>query len=293
MVGVTTQMIKELREITGAGILDCKKALEENDANVNSAAEWLRKKGVSAARNKAGRSADQGLIVFKNDGGSATILELNAETDFVSKNEKFVHLAQKIVNAADEFPSNSVEDFINNHSIGGMMIKDVVSEAVAVIGENIVVKRFAKIKAENPGQIISYVHNKVDDNAGKIGVLVSVAGNVNEEVEEFVRKIAMHIAAMNPLSLTKDGLSQEIINKERDFIAEQSKDLIKGKPEEIAKQMLEGRLRKFFEEVALMEQKFAVDGKTKVKDSIFAMQKKTGIEFEIKDFLRFELGENK
>ena len=284
MVDVAT--IKKLREASGAGMLDCKKALVENGGDYEEAMDWLRKKGIASASKKGGRSASEGLVGVTISGKQAAIVEVNSETDFVAKNDKFKNLVAQISEVAVSFSDVNITEA----KLGdGKTIAESVIEAISTIGENIVVRRFAKLEVEN-GFIASYIHNAATDSLGKIGVIISIKSQQNNEASNLLaRQIAMHIAASRPVSVSAEGVSQDLINKEKEIFSEQAK--ASGKPENIIEKMVEGRIRKFFEEITLLDQIFVLDGKAKVKDIISAFNKENNCDFEVKEFVRYELGE--
>ncbi len=279
------KLIKELREKTGAGMLDCKKALLENDNDINKASDWLRKKGISSAAKKGERTAAEGVIAVQNHKNNAYIIELNSETDFVAKNETFHKLASDIIDSVKNSDSNNISDLKTST---GNSIENEITNAISIIGENIKLRRFSRIKSS--GFISSYIHNSIAENIGKIGVLISINCNeTNEEIEKFAREIAMHIAANNPVALTPDDIPAELIEKEKEIFIDQAK--ASGKPENIIEKMVEGRIRKYYQEVALIEQAFVMDGKTAIKDLISEINKKYNCEFAIDSFIRYQVGE--
>ena len=288
-MSINTNMIKELRNRTGAAILDCKKALEETNANLEEAITWLRKKGLASAVKKAEREAKEGVIATFIDGNKATIIELSSETDFVGKNEKFLGLADAVVKGAHNFEGDSLSQFLESGTHNTTPIKDTIAEHISVIGENILLKRLAKINVQN-GKMIAYIHNKLTSNIGKTGVVVALEGEINNEVEEFGKQLAMHIAASRPIALNQESLDPKIIEKEKSILKEQA--LKSGKPVEVVDKMIEGRIRKFLEEVVLLEQSFVVDGKTKIKSVIEDLKNKANCKFAISGYIRYEIGEN-
>lgn len=279
------KLIKELRDKTGAGMLDCKKALLENNNDINKASDWLRKKGISSAAKKGERTAAEGVIAVQNHKDNAYIIELNSETDFVAKNETFHKLASDIIDSVKNSDSNNISDL---KTTDGNSIENEITNAISIIGENIKLRRFSRIKSS--GFISSYIHNSIVENIGKIGVLISINCNeTNEEIEKFAREIAMHIAANNPVALTPDDIPAELIEKEKEIFIDQAK--ASGKPENIIEKMVEGRIRKYYQEVALIEQAFVMDGKTAIKDLISEINKKYNCKFAIDSFIRYQVGE--
>lgn len=285
---VSVSDIKQLREITGAGMMDCKKALLESNGIVEDACDWLRKKGISQAAKKGSRVASEGVIAQKSVGNSAVVLELNSETDFVAKNEHFIALSQNVLSTI------SMADKIDNVSElvipeTSNTIDDEITNAIGSIGENIKLRRYKKLRNDS-GFISSYIHASTSTNLGKIGVLVSVeCDDVGEKAQNLARQIAMHIAASKPVSVDQSNVPQDDLNKEKEIFTEQARS--SGKPEEIILKMVEGRIRKYYEEVVLLEQPFVIDGKTKVKDVIAEFSKENSINFVVKEFVRYELGE--
>jgi len=285
---VSVADIKKLREMTGAGMMDCKKALTENNGDIDASCDWLRKKGISQAAKKGARIASEGVIAQQSNDNVAVVLELNSETDFVAKNETFIELSSKLLNtliSAEKL--DNAEDL--NIPGSSNTVKDEITNAIGVIGENIKLRRFQKIHNDK-GFIASYIHASTSPNLGKIGVLVSVeCDNVNEESKLLAKQIAMHIAASKPVSVDQSGVPQNDIEKEKEIFTEQAKS--SGKPDEIITKMVEGRIRKFYEEVVLLEQAFVIDGKTKIKDAIAKFTKDNSSNFIVKEFIRYELGE--
>ncbi len=280
--------IKELREKTGAGMMDCKKALTENAGSLEQATDWLRKKGLAAAQKKSGRVAAEGLVVIAcNDNSSeAAVIELNSETDFVAKNDKFQALAQKIANVSLKTPAD-VEVLKAVKLENGKTVAEDIIEHVSVIGENLQLRRCAKISGD---VVISYVHNAVLPTAGKIGVLVAFSSQGDKQViQKLGKQIAMHIAASRPESLNIESLDQNLVNKEKEILTEQAK--ASGKPDEVIAKMIEGRIRKYYAEVVLLEQLFVIDGKTQIKQVIEAASKEAGSPITLTSYVRFQLGE--
>lgn len=272
--------IKELREATGCGISDCNKALTENHGDFEKAVDWLRKKGLSSASKKSSRTTSEGLVAVHINNNQATIIEVNSETDFVARNEKFQAFVSKIVQEAIAF-DNDVEKF--------QKAKDEeVKNQIGVIGENIQIRRIASTKI-NQGVIVSYIHNAISPNMGKIGVLVSLESKaVKSKTEELGKQIAMHIAASKPDALTIDKVDPAKLNRESEILKEQAR--ASGKPESIIDKMIEGRIRKYYEEVVLLEQFFVMDDKVKIKDLVNNFSKENG-ETKITDFKLFILGD--
>ena len=272
-MAVTAAMVKELRDASGAGMMDAKKALVTTHGNMEEAVDWLRTKGLAKAAKKSERTAAEGLVSLKVSSDSAVALEVNSETDFVAKNDEFQQLVLKLTEVAQNCDT-LLE--MNEFQVNGESVENLVAEKIAKIGENISVRRMRKLSGEN---ISMYVHNGVSPNLGKIGVLVSLSANHNE----LGRQIAMHIAATNPASLSESDLSQDLIEREKVILTEQAKE--SGKPDNIIENMIKGRLKKFFEEVTLLNQKFVMDQDISVGQAA----KAAGV--EIIDFVRLEVGE--
>lgn len=284
MPEITTSLVKELREKTGVGMMDCKNALVENNGDIESSIDWLRTKGIAKAAKKEGRIASEGLIYVCKNENNASIIEVNSETDFVARNEDFQNIVEKLGNLA--IKSDNLEDLLSKEvSEESVLVKDYITEMIASIGENINLRRMETI--ENKGGIISsYIHNQVVDNMGKIGVLVSLKSDEDVyKLEDLGKQIAMHIAATNPISINVEDIPKEILERERAILEEEARS--SGKPEEIVTKMTEGRLNKFYQESVLLEQTFVVDGESKIKDILKTLDKPV----IISDFIRMELGE--
>ena len=264
-MSLNASLIKELREKSGAGIVDCKNALSENNNNIEKSIDWLRKKGLSVAAKKSGRVAAEGLVGLNIEGDEACLIEVNSETDFVSRNEKF----QKFVNDCSKIALQSdgnVENFLKlNYINSASTVQEELTKNIATIGENLNIRRIERVSLNEPGLIVSYVHNSVVGNLGKIAVVVALKSNGSKEkLYDIGKKIAMHIAASNPISLDLESLDPNVIEKEKQVLIEQA--ISSGKPKEIAEKMVQGRIKKFCEEIVLLEQNFVIDGKTKIKD---------------------------
>jgi elongation factor Ts len=270
---VTAAMVKELRDASGAGMMDAKKALIESEGDMESAIDWLRTKGLAKAAKKSDRTAAEGLVCVKVGTDTAVALEVNSETDFVAKNKEFQELVTKITSGAMQ--CETIEELIAT-TVQGKSVESLVAEKIAKIGENLSVRRLKKIKGSN---VFSYVHNSVGTDMGKIGVLVSLTG----DQLDFGRQIAMHIAASNPASLSESDLSDELIEREKLIFSEQAKE--SGKPDNIIENMINGRMKKYFEEVTLLNQKFVMNPDINVGQAAEA----AGV--EILDFVRLEVGE--
>lgn len=285
---ITADLIKALREKTGAGMMDCKKALVETNSNFDEAVDWLRKKGLAAAAKKASRVAADGLIGVMSDNQSATMVEVNSETDFVARNEKFQDFVQKVTLAAVTHQCHDIET-LNTLSIGQETVASSLSNLIAVIGENITLRRIITMKVSN-GIIATYIHSMAAPNVGKIGVLVGLNSDGNaDKLAEFGKKLAMHIAASNPQYLRISDIPSSVIEHEKTILLEQIKD--SNRPQNVIEKMIEGRIRKFYEEVVLEEQVYVMDGKKKVSEVLNDFTKEIGHEVKIQEFSKFVLGE--
>jgi elongation factor Ts len=277
MTAISANLIKDLREQTGAGMLDCKKALEETKGDFESAKDWLRTKGIAKAAKKSSRVASEGVVAIVNNGKKAAIIELNSETDFVAKNEEFQNLARSIAKVALN-TSGDLETVKKTKLESGKTVAEAVTDAVAKIGENINLRRSQVVDAGS-GQVFSYIHSAVADGLGKIGVLIALEGG-NEQVGKLV---CMHIAANKPESLNVESLSQELIAREKQIFVEQARS--SGKPDNVIEKMIEGRMRKFYEQVVLLEQAFVMDPSKTVKAVV------TEAGAKVSQYVQFTLGE--
>jgi elongation factor Ts len=290
-MSISASAIKELRETTGAGMMDCKKALTENDGNMEAAQDWLRKKGLASAAKKAGREAAEGLVAVNaaDDSSAAAMIELNSETDFVARNDQFQTVAGTVAGYANKVDGDLEKLLDYTCDTFNKPVKDVITDTVATIGENITLRRATALSQAN-GVVASYIHGAVQPGLGKIGILVSLKSDGDKaKLLEFGKKLAMHIAAARPLSMTRDGVDSTAIDRERAIFKEQA--IASGKPAEIAEKMVEGRIRKFYEEVVLPEQEYVIEGKIKVSEAVENFGKEIGASIEIAAFERFELGE--
>ena len=289
MAEISASQVKELREKTGAGMLDCKKALSESGGDIETAVDWLRKKGLSAAAKKSGRVAAEGLIAIATEGTKAAVVELNAETDFVARNEQFQALAENIAKVTLAKGSEDVEAIKGAAYPSGGTVQDAITGAIATIGENMNLRRAATLSVGN-GFIATYIHTAIREGLGKIGVLVAVeTSSTDAKVKDLGKQIAMHVAAAKPEALTREGVDASLLEREKNVLKEQA--IASGKPAEIAEKMVEGRIRKFYEEVVLLEQLFVMDGKTKVSDVVAGVSKEVGAPIAITGYTLFVLGE--
>ena len=272
-MAITAAQVKELREMTGAGMMDAKKALTENDGDMEAAIDWLRTKGLAKAAKKSGRTAAEGLVAVKVEGGKGVAVEVNSETDFVAKNGEFQTMVSDIAGAA----LNAADlDALKAAEINGKAVETMITDKIATIGENMTLRRMASVEAEN---VVSYVHNAAADGMGKIGVLVAMNGGD----EAFGRQVAMHIAAANPQSLSAADLDPAIVEKERQVQIDIARE--SGKPEAVIEKMIEGRMAKFLGEVTLLGQAFVVNPDLTVE----AAAKEAGA--TIVAYVRMEVGE--
>ena len=287
-MAVTAALVKQLRETSGAGMMDCKKALEETNADIDAAIDWLRTKGLATAAKKSGRVASEGLIAIHVNGNSAAMIELNAETDFVSRNDDFKLLASNLARLA-----NKVQNLNELNSLSYPNSKRTVAEEIthniATIGENMMLRRMKNMRVGR-GSVVSYVHNATAEGMGRIGVLIALESQAKSEILEGLGKqIAMHVVASKPASLSLQSLDPAMVQKERDILLEQAKET--GKSDDIAKKMVEGRIRKFYQEVVLLEQTFVIDGESKIADVLKIAASECGSEIVLKEFCLFVLGD--
>ena len=288
MAEISASLVKELREKTGAGMMDCKRALSETAGDVEGAVDWLRKKGLAAAAKKAGRVAAEGLIAVSVAGPVGAVVEVNAETDFVSRNDTF----QSFARAAAELARNRGDDVETLKTLplaSGRSVGDELTHLIATVGENMALRRAKQLTVKS-GVVASYVHSAVAPNLGRIGVLVALESTGSaERVASLGKQLAMHVAAANPQYLDVASVAPEALERERGVLREQA--LASGKAGQIVDKMVEGRLRKFYEETVLLEQIFVVDGETRVAKVIEAAAKEAGAPIKVAAFARFALGE--
>ncbi len=288
MAEITAASVKELRERTGAGMMDCKKALAENNGEIEAAVDWLRTKGLAAAAKKAGRTAAEGLVGVAVQGPIGAVVEVNSETDFVAKNEQFQGFVTQVSQIALA-TGDSIEELGHAVYPGGGTVAEALTNNIATIGENQSLRRAARLEV-NEGAVVPYVHNAVAPGLGKIGVLVALeSGAPVETLQALGKQIAMHIAAANPLALNAESLSPELVQRERGIAMEKAKD--SGKPANIVEKMVEGGLAKFRKDNALLSQLFVMDNKTPVAEVVAAAGKDAGAGIALTGFIRFQLGE--
>ncbi|HVE02158.1 MAG TPA: translation elongation factor Ts [Sphingomicrobium sp.] len=288
MAEITAGSVKELRERTGAGMMDGKKALAETNGEMEAAVDWLRAKGLSAAAKKAGRTAAEGLVGVAVEGRRGAIVEVNSETDFVAKNEIFQDFVRNVASIALEKGADVEAIGAAGYPSGGT-VSEKLTDNIATIGENQSLRRAAMLEV-NQGAVVSYVHNQVAPGLGKIGVLVALESSAPADTLNVLGKqIAMHVAAAHPLALDADSLDQDLIERERSIALEKAKE--SGKPQNIVEKMVEGGLAKFRKEHALLTQLFVMDNKTPVAEVVASAAKDAGTGIELKGFVRFQLGE--
>lgn len=287
MAEITASMVKDLRESTGVGMMDAKNALVENKGDMEAAIDWLRKKGLSKAAKKSGRTAAEGLVGIATNGNVGAVVEVNSETDFVARNEEFqafVGQVARIAIKADNAEALAKQDFS-----GGKTVADALTDKIATIGENMTLRRSTRLSVAK-GAVTGYIHSALAPGLGKIGVLVALESEGKADALEAVgKKIAMHIAAANPSALDVASLDPKAIERERDIFREQAK--ASGKAADIIEKMVDGRLRKFYEEVVLLEQTFVMDGETKISKVLENASKDAGAPIKLTAYARFQVGE--
>lgn len=293
MANISASMVKELREMTGAGMMDCKKALTNTDGDMDKAVEWLRENGLAKAEKKAGRIAAEGIVKtnISEDGKSAAIVEVNSETDFVAKNEKFQNFVAAVATQVSNSAAEDIDAFLEEPwaEDTSKTVKEELASQIATIGENMNIRRFAKVSSDN-GIVVDYIHA-----GGKIGVLIAAeTDNTGDEVVECLKNVAMQIAAMSPLYLSTEDVSEEYKEKEKEILLAQAKNDPKnaGKPDNIIEKMITGRLNKELKEVCLLEQAYVkAEDKENVGQYVQAVAKATGANLKLTQFIRFETGE--
>ncbi|MCH7936834.1 MAG: elongation factor Ts [Proteobacteria bacterium] len=289
MTEITAALVKKLREETAAGMMDCKKALVETDGDHEAAVGWLRTKGLAAAAKKAGRVASEGLVGVSIDGASGALVEVNAETDFVARNEQFQEFVKTTAGLALESAGDL--DALKAAAYPGTerTVEEQLTHLIAIIGENMSLRRVQVIEV-GQGVIASYVHNSLASGLGRIGVLAALESEADAAtLDALGKQISMHVAAVKPLAVSRDGLDPAEVERERGILAQQARET--GKSEEIIEKMVEGRMRKYFEEVCLLDQTFVIDGETKVEKVLQEASKESGAAISISAFGLFILGE--
>ncbi|MEA1938585.1 MAG: translation elongation factor Ts [Pseudomonadota bacterium] len=289
MAQITASLVKQLRDKTGAGMMNCKKALIETDGDMENAIDWLRKKGLSAAAKKSGRTAAEGLVSVATRGNVGVLVELNAETDFVARNETFQRFVRSLAELALDCDGTVQGLKAMEFPGSGHNVEEHLTHMIATIGENMILRRVARIEVEE-GIVGSYMHARLDQDVGKIGVIVGLkSGGDADKLAGLGKHLAMHVAASRPESVTIDQLDQVHIARERDILAEQAR--ASGKPEAIVEKIVDGRLRKYYEEVVLLEQIYVIDQDNKVAKAVEDAARDCGAPVEIVAFERFTLGE--
>ena len=289
---ITSEKIKSLREKTGAGMMDCKKALLEVQGDLESAIDWLRKKGISTAAKKSSRDASDGLITILQDKSNICILEVNSETDFVARNDDFQDFCLKLSKTILSNKINKINELLDlNFLDSDSKVADHLTNLISKIGENLKISRFDLLSKSSNDYFSSYIHNSVNQNSGKIGVILKVNSTKNfSNIDVFLKNIAMHIAALDPKSIDEDDLDQELISREKSIYLEQ---LAKsGKPMDIQNKIMEGKIKKFFEEVCLVKQSFVMDNKITIQQYIDAEKKKNDCDILIESFKFYKVGES-
>lgn len=288
-MSITAAMVKELRETSGAGMMDCKAALKETGGDMEAAVDWLRTKGLAKAAKKAGRVAAEGLVAVAADGNKAVVVEVNSETDFVARNENFQKLVRDIAATALTVDGDVEKLAAAPYPDSDKSVEGELKEAVGTIGENMTLRRSAGLSVSE-GVVASYVHNAAGDGLGKIGVLVALesAGDA-DKLAALGKQIAMHVAATNPMALSTDELDADAVERERTVYMEQARE--SGKPESIIEKMVEGRLRKFYEEVTLVKQSFVINPDLTVEKAVEETAKEIGSPIKLTGFVRIALGE--
>jgi elongation factor Ts len=289
MANITAQMVKELRESTGAGMMDCKAALSETNGEMEAAQDWLRKKGISKAAKKSGRVAAEGLIGLQVTGTKAVVVEVNSETDFVARNDLFQGLVKMIADVALDVGTDVAK--INAAKAGSITVAESIADTVAKIGENMTLRRAASVEVSK-GAIGQYVHNSVSDGLGKIGVLVGLESTGKaDELVALGRQLAMHVASANPIALDAAGVSADIVKREKDVLADKFRQ--QGKPEAMIEKIVENGLKTFYKEQTFLEQPFIFDdsGKKSVAQAVKEAEGKVGGPIKITGFVRYGLGE--
>ncbi len=289
MADITAAMVKDLRDKTGAGMMDAKAALVECKGNMEEAVDWLRKKGLSKAAKKSGRTAAEGLVAVASsqDGKTAAIIEVNAETDFVGRNEQFQSFVLKSAQVA--LNHNDIEGVAAADFDGGKNTKDTLTSLIATIGENMNLRRSTKLSVGS-GVVSTYVHSAVAPNLGKIGVLVALESTASaDKLQALGKQLAMHVAAANPEYLDSASVDPKAVEREKNVQRETAR--ASGKPDDIIEKMLEGRMRKFYEEVCLMDQVFIMDGETKISALLEKAAKETGAPVKLAGYIRYGLGD--
>ena len=287
MAQITAALVKTLRDKTGAGMMDCKKALTESAGDIDDAVDWLRKNGLAAAAKKAGRVAAEGLIAVATEGERGALVEINAETDFVGRNDDFQNFVRDVAGIALE--TDGPVDALGEARMGEGTVASQLTDLIARIGENMSLRRVERLSVES-GTVGSYVHNSVAPGLGRIGVLVGLeSSDGSESLDRFARQLAMHVAAASPQWTAIEGIDSAALDRERTVLTEQAR--ASGRPENIIEKMVEGRLKKFYEESVLLEQTFVIDGESKISKAVETLAGEIGAPVSVTGFRRFMLGE--
>ena len=287
MATITAAMVKDLREKTGAGMMDCKTALSETAGDIEAAVDWLRKKGLSKAAKKSGRVAAEGLVALAVEGVAGVVVEVNSETDFVARNGEFQSLARAIATVALETGETDVEKLKNHHYPAGGTVADAIANSIATIGENMTLRRAAGLKVPH-GVISQYMHNSIGEGLGKIGVLVALESTAAaDSLNELGRKIAMHVAAASPIALDAAGVDPAVLEREKNVLREKNA----GKPANVLDKIVESGLKTYYKEVCLVDQPFIHDPSKSVAQVVADASKTLGAPVALKGFVRFALGE--
>ncbi|UVO53275.1 translation elongation factor Ts [Sphingomonas sp. SUN039] len=288
MAEITAALVKELRDVSGAGMMDCKKALSETGGDMDAAVDWLRTKGLATAAKKAGRTAAEGLVGVATSGTKGAAVEVNSETDFVAKNDQFQAFVGDVTALALATDANDIA-VLAAAPMGEGSVQDKLTANIATIGENQSLRRVRTLSV-NEGAVVSYVHNAAAPGMGKIGVLVALEGNANTgAIEALGKQLAMHIAAASPSALHEEGLDEALVSRERAIAMEKAAE--SGKPADVVEKMVNGAIAKFRKENALLSQVFVMDNKTKIADVVAAAAKDAGGSIALVDYVRFQLGE--
>ncbi len=288
-MSISAAQVKELRDKTGAGMMDCKMALNETSGDMEAAIDWLRAKGIAKADKKAGRTAAEGLIAVSSDATKGVVVEVNSETDFVARNDAFQDIVRNIAQVALSTDGSVEAVAASTYPGSDKSVSDTIKDAIGTIGENMNLRRSAMLTVSS-GAVATYIHNAVSDGLGKLGVLVAVETTGDAEAARaFGRQVAMHVAATNPMALTAEQVDATAVAREKAIFTEQARD--SGKPENIIEKMVEGRLRKFYEEVVLLKQAFVINPDLTVEAALKAAEADIGAPATITGFVRFALGE--
>ncbi|MFL2661727.1 MAG: translation elongation factor Ts [Alphaproteobacteria bacterium] len=289
-MGFTSADIKELREKSGAGMMDCKKALDESNGDVEKANEWLRKKGINTAQKKSSRSASEGLVTVNILENKGVIIEINSETDFVARNENFQKFCRDVSSSCIKNQVENIEDILSSEYLDSKeTVQSQLTDIIAKIGENIVIKKLKFINSKE-NKLQKYIHNSINDFSGKIGVLLNYScKSENENVNELSKNLCMHIAASDPKSLDIQSLDKTLIDKEKSIYKEQLKS--SDKPDNIVEKIVDGKIKKYYDEVCLLEQFFVMDNKLKIKDLISDFNSNQSENFQISNYYIFKLGQ--